>query len=388
MERRESRRRVRVAGVGTGLLVLFLLTGCASFFPPLTNSGGGTNTGNQAYVANQTTKSVAGFTVGTGTLTAVANSPVTLTFVPTSLVVTPNNSFLYVGGQAGIDLYLINSDGSLSTPTTGALQVAVTAPSMAVSPDGQWLIALDGITQQLDIYAINASTGVLTAAAGSPATYSLASGAGTWLPTTVKVSPDGTLIFAALGTGGDVVFTFDTTTGAAVLSQTLGTGNLTTGDYGLAVDPKTAYLYIARSGTNGGLMVYSIGSGGALNLVKGSPFAAGNGTYSVVLDSTGTYAYAANRTDSTISGYTIVPATATAGLTLTALSGSPYASGTSVQSLGIDSSGKYLLAAAVGGSADLTMYSFDITTPGKLDPETSKATGTDPAGAVAVALSH
>jgi hypothetical protein len=46
------------------------------------------------------------------------------------------------------------------------------------------------------------------------------------------------------------------------------------------------------------------------------------------------------------------------------------------------------MAAAVGGSPDLTMYSFDITTPGKLDPATSKATGTDPAGAVAIALTH
>ena len=58
------------------------------------------------------------------------------------------------------------------------------------------------------------------------------------------------------------------------------------------------------------------------------------------------------------------------------------------QSIGIDKTGKYLLAAAVGGSPDLTMYSFDITIPGKLDPATSVATGTDPAGADALALMH
>ncbi len=74
------------------------------------------------------------------------------------------------------------------------------------------------------------------------------------------------------------------------------------------VDPKTAYVYIARSGTNGGVAVYSIGAAGALTPVTGSPFAAGNGTFSVQLDSTGTYVYAANRTDGTISGYTITPA--------------------------------------------------------------------------------
>jgi 6-phosphogluconolactonase (cycloisomerase 2 family) len=171
-------------------------------------------------------------------------------------------------------------------------------------------------------------------------------------------------------------------------SQTLATGNTTTGDYGLAVSSKTTYLYIARSGTNGGVAVYSIGSGGLLTPVTGTPFAAGSGTFSVVLDSTGTYAYAANRTDGTISGYTIAAGATTAALSLTPLSGSPYASGSGVQSIGIDKTGKYLLAAAVGGAPDLTMYSFDITVPGKLDPATSVATGTDPAGAVALALMH
>ena len=102
----------------------------------------------------------------------------------------------------------------------------------------------------------------------------------------------------------------------------------------------------------------------------------------------GAYVYAANRLDNSISGYTIVPPTATAGLSLTPLKGSPYVSGISVQSLGLDNTGKYLLAGAVGGSPDLTMYSFDITVPGKLDPVTSVATATDPAGASAIALTH
>jgi 6-phosphogluconolactonase (cycloisomerase 2 family) len=125
-----------------------------------------------------------------------------------------------------------------------------------------------------------------------------------------------------------------------------------------------------------------------LAAVTGSPFAAGSGTYAIQLDSTGTYIYAANRTDGTISGYTIVPGTTASGLTLTPLSGSPYASGAGVQALGLDSTGKYLLAAAIGGSPDLSMYSFDANTPGMLDLATSAATDQDPAGATAIALTH
>jgi 6-phosphogluconolactonase len=386
MERGGRLRRSVAVGAA---MILPVFTGCTGFFPPVNNSGGGTGaTGNQAYVLNQATMSVSGFVVGTGTLKAVNSSPVTLGSQPFAEVVTPNDAFLYIAAQASINLYLINSDGSLSAPSGGAPQNAVTAASLAVSPDGQWLIALDSLTQQLDIYQINSSTGALTAQAQSPATYSLHAGAGIWQPSTVQVSPDATLVFAALGTGGDVVFSFNTTTGLAAQVQSLANANPSTGDYALAVDPKTAYLYIARSGTNGGVAVYIIGPGGTLNSVTGSPFAAGTGTQSIILDSTGTYVYAANRTDGTISGYTIAAGTTQAALSLTPLSGSPYMSGTSVQSVGIDRTGKYLLAAAIGGSPDLTMYSFDITTPGKLDPATSIATDTDPAGAVAVALTR
>jgi len=366
------------------VMVLPSFTGCSDFFPPINGGGSGGNTGNRVYVANQAASSVGGFTIGTGSLAAV-NTSVATGYKPLSMVVTPNNALLYVGAANGIFVYFINSDGSLTAPTTGSQQVAVFAASVDVSPDGQWLIALDGTTQQLDIFKINASTGGLTSET-SPATYSITSGI--WQPSEVKVSADGTLIFASLGTAGDVVFTFNTGTGVAASSQSLATGNTATGDYGLAISAKVTYLYVARSGTNGGVAVFSIGPGGLLTPVAGTPFAAGSGTFSVVLDPTGTYVYAANRTDGTISGYTIVPGTTTAALSLNPLGGSPYSSGTGVQALGIDSTGKYLLAVAVGGSPDLTMYSFDIPVPGKLDPATSVATGIDPAGAVALALTH
>jgi 6-phosphogluconolactonase len=368
-------------------MVLPAFTGCSGFFPPINNGGGGGGTtgGNQVYVANQAASSIGGFGIGTGTLTAVSGSPLAAGYKPLSMVVTPSNGLLYVGAANGIFVYFINSNGSLTVPTTGSQPAGVFATAMTVSPDGQWLIVLDGTTQQLDIFQINATTGALTSVT-APATYSIQSGV--WQPSDIRISADGTLIFAALGTGGDVAFTFNTTTGVAASSQYLGTGNAATGDYGLAISANTSYLYVARSGTNGGVAVFSIGSGGALTPVTGTPFAAGSGTISVVLDPTGTYVYAANRTDGTISGYTIVAGATIAALSLKPITGSPFSSGSAVNSIGIDKTGKYLLASAAGGSPDLTMYSFDITVPGKLDPATSVATGTEPAGAVAVALTH
>jgi 6-phosphogluconolactonase len=398
-------RRCLVAMV---TIVLPGLVGCSNFFVPVDNGGGGTGGGSgtatgQVYIANLSRSSLNGFgvvaavpaTPATATtpavpatpaaLKSVVGLPTALTYQPISMVVTANNTFLYVGSVGGIYLYAINSNGALTVPAANPKPAGVYAVSMTISPDGQWLIALDGTTQQLDIFQINATTGALNSV-NAPAVYSILSG--TWTPSAVRISPNGQLIYAALGTAGDVVFTFNTSTGIAVSSANLQMPTTTTSDFGFAIDSKTAYLYIARSGTQGGVAVYSIGVNGTLISVKGSPFAAGSGTYAVQLDSTGTYLYAANRTDGTISGYTITPATATASLTLTPLSGSPYASGAGVQSLGLDSKGQYLLAAALGGSPDLSMYSFDATTPGMLDLATSAATDADPAGATAIALTH
>jgi len=362
--------------------VLPALTGCSGFFPPVNGGGGGGGggTGNYVYVANSTTMTVSGFGIGKGTLTAVANSPLTLGYAPVTMVVTPSNSFLYVASATTINVYSIGSNGVLTVPSAGNTAAVATVSSLDVSPDGNWLIGLDSFQHVLDVYQINKTTGGL--AATGAVTYPLAPQTGTWVPRMVRFSPNGLLIYAAIGTAGDEIFSFNTTTGLATFNQYLAIGT-TTSDNALAIDSNTAYLYIARSGVGPGVAVYKIGSSGQLTAVTGSPFAAGAQTYSLALTSTNSYVYAANRTDSTISGYTIGT-----GAALTPLSGSPYTSGSLVTSIGIDSTGTYLLAAASGGSPDLSMYSFDATTPGKLVLATSIATGTDPTGPVAIALTH
>jgi hypothetical protein len=60
-----------------------------------------------------------------------------------------------------------------------------------------------------------------------------------------------------------------------------------------------------------------------------------------------------------------------------------------VTALAVDNSGDYLLAAANGGSDDLTLYSYDSTTTGNLVYATSTSTGNiDPTGPVAIATTH
>ena len=351
------------------------LTGC-NFFVPVTSGGGGGASSNLVYVMNALTNTVSGFAVGSNVLTSVPNMPYALGYTPQAAVVSASNTFLYVAGPGVINAYIIGTDGSL---TVGATQAFVSVLAMDISPDGNWLFALDGSTTQLDIFAVNKTSGALTGL--TQVGYGVTTAV---VPKMVKVSPDGTLIFAALGTYGDVVFTFNTSTGVAIKSQSLTFDPMKlTSDNALAVDSAGTHLYIARTGDDFGLAVYTIGSAGFLTPVAGSPFAAGAQPLSVAVDGASKYVYVANGNDGTVSGYSV-----TSGGVATALSGSPYASGASTVSLTMDKSKTYLLAAAAGGSPDLTMYSFDATTLGKLNKVATAATGTDPAGAVLVVATH
>jgi 6-phosphogluconolactonase len=379
MERSQGWRRL------SGVIVVALagmLTGCDGFFVPVNGSGSGgsgAGTGNYVYVGNAQTNSVSGFQVGTGVLTNLPNMPYDLGFSPAAMVVHPSNKFLYVAGVSSIFMYSIGSDGSLSAASVGAGVAVASVNSIDISPDGNWLFALDVTQQIVDEYQINQTTGAL--AVLTPVPYTLASGA--WSPKAIRVAPTGGYVFLALGTGGDVVMSLNTTTGALLQTQVLGLGSTQTSDNALAINSAATYLYVARSGANGGLAVYSIGTNGGLNAVAGSPFAAGVQPFSVVLDVSGKYVYVANGNDGNISGYLIG-----SGSVLTALAGSPYPSGAQVEALGRDNSGNYIMAAAFGGSPDLTMYGFSLSSPGTLVRVTSAATGTDPANAIAIALTH
>jgi 6-phosphogluconolactonase len=192
-------------------------------------------------------------------------------------------------------------------------------------------------------------------------------------------------VAAALGTGGDLLYVLNTSTGALTFANQITPPTTTSADQAVAFDSTGATLYVARSGSDAGLIPYTIGSGSSLTAVSGSPYALGAGPSSILLDATGKYVYVGNKVSGTISGFAIGT-----GGALTALAGSPYTSGTGVASLGRDNSGKYILAAAVGGGPDVQMYSFDATTAGMLDTSGTASTGdpTEPAGANSISLTH
>jgi 6-phosphogluconolactonase len=358
------------------LLIALVLpvSGCNGFFFKETTSTTGTTATNYAFVANTGNNTVTGLGISTtGTLAALTGSPITLGTTPTALAVSRSNTFLWVGTVSQIFGYSIASDGTLAALNSGSAIANAFCVDMQTSPDGKWLMVLDGSGTGIDLFAIN-SDGTL-----SPSTGINVNASGTVVPKQLRIASSGSFVVAAMGTAGEIVYAFNTSTGAfTYLAQ--NTPPSLTSDNGIAIDSTGTYLYEARSGNGAGLVVNTIGSNGALVPTTTTPYATGVQPYSVVLDNTGKYVYVANRTDGTITGYTIGT-----GGALTAISGSPFSSGVAVTSLGADSTGAWLLAAAYSGSPDLTLYGFDATNLGRLYSVSSASTGTN---ASFLALSH
>jgi 6-phosphogluconolactonase (cycloisomerase 2 family) len=309
-------------------------------------------------------------------------------------VVSRADTFVYVGGNGAVECYSIGPAGALTQVSGGGATVTGDVVSMATSPDGQWLIVLyystTTLATQAAVYGINATSGVLTLASAATVTFPSNYTFGTLAPKIIKISPAGNYIAAALGTAGDAFFSFNTTTGVLVQTGNVipaqNSGTFLS-DNAVQFDSASGYLFVGTTGLASGgsyITVYPISSSGALG--TSSTITAGDSPSSLEFDSTGTYLYSANRGSANISGYTF------SGGKLAAISGSPFGASTQVDALVRDKSGNYIFAAASSGGStganDVTMYGFDAYTSGKLDEVAVTASGTDPAGSVAIAATH
>ncbi|MGI4755237.1 MAG: lactonase family protein [Janthinobacterium lividum] len=369
---------MRRVAPSASLLLLLLLTGCSGFFfkegATTPGTGTGTSAVNYAFVANAGSNSVTGLGISaTGALTTLPGSPINFGTVPLALTVSRDNRFLWVGTISQIFGYSISSTGTLAALNSGNAIANAFCVDMQTTPDGKWMMVLDGTGASIDLFAIN-TDGTLSPASGVGFTPT-----GTVVPRQLRIANSGTFVVAAMGTAGELVFAFNTLTGAFTQLSQVAPPNLTS-DNGIAIDSTGTYLYEARSGTASGLVVNVIGANGSLTPTTSTVYPTGTQPFAVTLDNTGKYVYVANRTDGSITGYSIG-----ANAALTAISGSPFLSGAAVTSLGTDSTGNWLLAAAYSGSPDLSLYGFDATKPGSLYSVSSAATGTN---ASILALSH
>ncbi|MGA8939590.1 MAG: beta-propeller fold lactonase family protein [Acidobacteriaceae bacterium] len=368
-----------------------LLTGCGNFFTcegkascPTTTctTNCPATTTDYAYIANSSsgTTYVDGYDVGSGALTAATSAPFSFSYSPSALAITPANTFLYAATDSALTTgiiygYSIGTGGALSilsfNSTTALVNESVS--SMAISPDGQWLFCLDtdGIT--LEEYSINATTGALKFAA----TYGITGATtGVITPASVAIAPTGDYVVVALGTGGAETFGFDTTTGVATVSTLIKPANSATGIYAVAVDAND-YLYAAGTA---GLQVFATTAAG-VPTVPGNTYTTGTGPRSIAINPDSTFVYVGNQTDGTITAYTIGTNAA-----LTAVSGSPFTGPTTVSSLGVDSTGAYLVSSGYNSTTGINLYA--IGTTGVLTNKATAATGTSALIPTPIAMTH
>jgi 6-phosphogluconolactonase len=170
----------------------------------------------------------------TGLLTAVTGSPLPLytgtattptVVTPTAMLITPNNSYVYVSlGPLGVQVLTLGSGGALSTGT---------APTY-LSP-------------------LSTST--------SPADYGLAS------------NSSSTFLFVAEINTGLREFSIGT---AGALNAVSGSPYAVgTGPTGVLLDPTGSYVYVANKGSNNISAFTLTAASGKLTAVAGSPFSSG-----------------------------------------------------------------------------------------------------------------
>ncbi len=371
-----NRNRFRAALVclvlAAAALVLF---GCSSGdLASLIGAGAFTATPKVAVVANWDTGTIASYTVNasTGALTEIAASPYTTTppmVNPWGIVVHPNGKWVYVADDSSTQIqeFSVNNDtGALtSIGVANTTKYVDWVSGIAVSQDGKWVLTAD-CNANISVFAVNQTSGALSAAAGSP--FSPAAPPGCLNSVTVVNSKyvyvtgfDGNVwAFSLNGSTGALtelpgspfatgVTQIDTQvadlTGtylylgddspniyAAKINADGSLTNITTGfpvvinagnPEQMAIDPRNKFLYAANN--NHHMNGFAINSStGALTAVPGSPFDSGAGTLqNVVVDPSGKFVYGSNwSTGDNTAGWSINQSTGA----LTPIPGSPFPS--------------------------------------------------------------
>jgi len=274
-------------------------------------------------------------------------------------------AYAYVANADTLSTYAINpSTGGLTAAVGSPLVIPETLPlpisfgggisQITTNPSGQFLYFLDN--SGVYAYEIDRNSGALTAVAGSP--FQVGSP-----PTSLAFDASGSYLYVTSYSGptapvGTVISAYSVNNSGALvpLAKNTVSSELST------VVVAGNYLYVAGYYTNS-ISVFSIGSTGELSQnVPGSPFATDTGPYNIVADLSGSVLYTANNgtptateaTPGSISAFTINSSTGA----LTPVSGYPQPIAVH-GAISIDPKGRFLL---VPETAGVSLYAIDTTT--------------------------
>ena len=195
-------------------------------------------------------------------------------------------------------------------------------------------------------------------------------------PESVVFSPVGGLLAVANGNGGNVSV-FSVGAGGALTQVTGSPFTTGSGPVSVAFSPDGGLLAVANSNDDD-VSVFSVGAGGALTQVTGSPFPTGSGPVSVAFSPDGGLLATANSNDDDVSVFSVG-----AGGALTQVAGSPFPTGSGPVSVAFSPDGGLL---AVANSNDDDVSVFSVGAGGALTQVTGSPFTTG-SGPVSVAFS-
>lgn len=298
-----------------------------------------------------TTGNVESYTIGsTGALTKVGG--VASGNTPYAIAIHPSGNFAYVvnKGDNSVSAYSLATDGTLASidangatavndPTiaTGYLPIAIaidptgtyayvlSAGSYTIGPCGHVSPSHNGC---ISAYSINSTTGALTSINVSGSSNYIDTGVS---PSSIAIDPAGKFVYVTNQADNTVSeFALNSADGklTAATQATLSPSNLTsppavlTSPSSIAFYPDGTYAYVTYA--SGSILAFPRNtSNGVLNTSTYIATATGTTPNSVSIDSSGGYAYVANYGDGTVWSYSIA-----GGVTLTKVSSLPAGTGT------------------------------------------------------------
>lgn len=342
-------------------------------------SGCGSSRHQFVYITTPFNDSVTVYRVNsnTGSFSQVLGSPYPTGVSPSSIVVHPSGKFAYVAnaGDNTVSLYKISSTGAL-TEVLPRTNTGRQPSALAMDPAGTVLFSINNFDNNISAFAINAGTGALTAASGSPFPTR---GFG---PLRAAVSPAGKFLFVANSASASVSgFSFDSSGNLTpVPNSPTPVGN---GPNWIAFDPAGKFLYVPnqQDGTYSGFSIDA--STGSLSPLGGSPFAVTSSTTilplsSVVVEPSGKYIYVtANNSSNNVYGFSL---NTSSGVPGAAIASSPFAGGSLAAFIASDVTGKLLFVGnqGTGGTSGAITTLRISPADGQFTLLTTTSTGSTP----------
>jgi 6-phosphogluconolactonase (cycloisomerase 2 family) len=310
-----------------------------------------------------------------GDLTAINSAALAVGAAPVAIAVNPTGTNVYTAdsGTADVTVFSVIAGAVAAVGVAPTGITGSTPTGLAIDPSGRFLLLTDSESGAggagngvIVVYSISAIDGSLTQIAASPFLTADLGFTGVQAAS-VAVDPTDKYVYAtnefdpALGLAG---FTIDTsaTATAGDLTAFSPTWQVPTGNNPIAVtiDPLSRFVYVSDS-SDGEVAGWTIGAGGALTAMAGSPFpivgVAGT-TGGIAIDPSGQFLYVTDSHNGVVVAYTI---NQTTGVLTPFTTGSPFAAAGGATPVSIDPSGHFLYVGNTFADS-ISMYAVNTTT--------------------------